>query len=515
MVNFCDDLTVQSVLPKEISRDYPMKTKTTLNNPITEGVIWQQILLYFFPLLVSSFFQQLYNTADAVIVGQAAGKEALSAVGGSAGSVLGIFLMFYVGFGGGAAVPASQHFGAKKEAALRTTIRTSLWISALLGILGMVICFGFAGPILTLMNTPADVMVPSLWYLRITAFGMLPNALYNMGACTLRAIGDVRRPLAVLIITCLTNIALDLLLVVRFGLGAVGAAIATSLCQLFSALLILWCLRRAMGKAVESIRSGFPHAEDGPAFSNQEAAAAKISAADTGLPSLKRSSAGCSGVSLTDSFETAVRILRIGLPLGFTEVMYTFANTVLMAIVNGFGTDTVAAYAAYCKIEFLFWMIVGSFGISITTFVGQNIGAGRWDRVRQSIRESAVMMYITQSLVIVFLYFGAEFLQGLFSRDPAVVSIGTDMMHFLLPFYILYVPIEILFGALRGMGDSLIPTLLTFIGICVTRCVWGLLVVPLHHTINMVLLSFAVSWIVTSAAFILYYRRYARKHFPQ
>ena len=152
----------------------------------------------------------------------------------------------------------------------------------------------------------------------------------------------------------------------------------------------------------------------------------------------------------------------MGLPLGFTEVMYTFANVVLMAAVNSFGTDTVAAYAAYGKIDAIFWMIVGSFGISITTFVGQNIGAGRWDRVMQSIRDCALMMFASLGVVIVILYMGAETLQELFCSDPDVVSIGVKMMHFLMPFYVLYIPIEVLFGALRGMGNSLAPTLLTF-----------------------------------------------------
>ncbi|MDO5132970.1 MAG: MATE family efflux transporter, partial [Eubacteriales bacterium] len=228
-------------------------------NPITEGAIRQQILLYFFPLLLSSFFQQLYNTADAVIVGQAAGKEALSAVAGSAGSVLGIFMMFYMGYASGAAVLAAQYFGARKKAALRAAVRISFITSAVLGLTGMLVCFGFAAPILTVMGTPADVYGHALQYLRIVSLGMVPNALYNMGAAALRAIGDVRRPLAILIITCLCNIGMDLLLVVFLGMGAPGAALATILCQLLSALLVLRCLRRAVFRQ-GALRSGSPNA---------------------------------------------------------------------------------------------------------------------------------------------------------------------------------------------------------------------------------------------------------------
>ena len=452
-------------------------------------MIWRQILLYFFPLLLSSFFQQLYNTADAMIVGQAAGKQALSAVGGSAGSVVGIFIMFYIGFSGGAAVLAAQFFGAENSTALQSSIRKSLSLSFLMGLAGTLVCFFFASSILTVMNTPADIMAPSLWYLKIAAFGMLPNSLYNMGASILRAVGDVRRPLFILIFTCLSNIGLDLLFVASLGMGASGAALATVLCQFLSACLVLWFLRpflpggrRILFTKVIS-KTGKPKEEIHHRHS--------------------RSPENLTG-----------RILQMGLPLGFSEVMYTFANVVLMSVVNGFGTDTVAAYAAYGKIDAIFWMIVGSFGVAITTFVGQNIGAGRWDRVMQSIRDCALMMFLTLGIVIALLYTGAEFMQSLFITDPDVILIGVRMMHFLMPFYFLYIPIEILFGALRGMGDSLLPTLITFFGVCVLRSAWGIFIVPLHHTVNMVLLGFPVTWIVSDLAFAVYFYWYVQRNKP-
>ena len=465
------------------------QTKILSGNPITEGVIWRQILLYFFPLLLSSFFQQLYNTADAMIVGQAAGKQALSAVGGSAGSVVGIFIMFYIGFSGGAAVLAAQFFGAENSTALQSSIRKSLSLSFLMGLAGTLVCFFFASSILTVMNTPADIMAPSLWYLKIAAFGMLPNSLYNMGASILRAVGDVRRPLFILIFTCLSNIGLDLLFVASLGMGASGAALATVLCQFLSACLVLWFLRpflaggrRILFTKVIS-KTGKPMEEIHHRHS--------------------RSPENLTG-----------RILQMGLPLGFSEVMYTFANVVLMSVVNGFGTDTVAAYAAYGKIDAIFWMIVGSFGVAITTFVGQNIGAGRWNRVMQSIRDCALMMFLTLGIVIALLYTGAEFMQSLFITDPDVILIGVRMMHFLMPFYFLYIPIEILFGALRGMGDSLLPTLITFFGVCVLRSAWGIFIVPLHHTVNMVLLGFPVTWIVSDLAFAVYFYWYVQRNKP-
>ena len=505
---------------------------TAAANPITEGVIWQQILFFFFPLLLSSFFQQLYNTADALIVGRTAGKEALSAVGGSSGSVLIIFIMFYVGFAGGASVPAARFFGAKNERDLQETIRLSLLISSVLGIVGTVICFGGARVILTAMHTPADILDLSVSYLRIVAPGLIPSALYNMEAAALRAMGDSRRPLAVLIFTCLTNIGLDLLLVAVLGMGAVGAGIATAVCHLLSALLALAFLRKKTSSLFGDIRSDIPSgassavSSDGSSDVSSVSSSAVSSGGSSAVSSdisqdvsQKKSSSGRHKKGLSQRLRTpdslARLILRMGLPLGLAEVMYTFANVILMSVVNGFGTDTVAAYAAYGKIDAIFWMVVGSFGISITTFVGQNIGAGRWDRVMQSIRESTLMMFIVLGAVIAVLYSFAYPLQNLFCTDPEVVAIGTDMMHFLMPFYFLYIPIEILFSALRGMGDSIIPTLITFFGVCVLRSVWGLFIVPLHHTVNMVLLGFPVTWIVSTAAFIIYFRIYMRRRHPE
>ncbi len=538
-------------------------------NPITEGVIWKQILFFFFPLLVSAFFQQLYNTADALIVGRIAGKEALSAVGGPSGSLLNIFIMFFLGFSGGASVPAAQFFGAKEEDSLRNTIRASLLISCVIGLIAAVICFGGARLILTAMHTPADILAPSQAYLRIIAFGLIPCALFNMGSSILRAMGDSRRPLSVLVLTCLINIALDLLFVAALRMGASGAAAATSLCHLLSALLTLYLLKKSLDGlslssapqsavsasdeislpnsadiligSTESANLGLeslPHlekiedeiADDDDPDRDIVSSPAKIvpEAADdddpdrdivsdsgrntaSGIPSGKKSGKSHPGIPK----DIARYILQMGIPMGFSEVAYSFANVVLMSAVTQLGTDTVAAYAAYVKIDSLFWMVVGSFGISITTFVGQNIGAGRWDRVMKSIRECSVMMFAVMGFIIFMLYYFANPLQSLFCTDPEVVRIGTQMMHFLLPFNFLYIPIEILFGSLRGMGDSIVPTLITFFGICVLRSAWGIFIVPLHHTIEMILLGFPVTWIVTDISFFIYFFMYLHKTRPQ
>jgi Na+-driven multidrug efflux pump len=321
---------------------------------------------------------------------------------------------------------------------------------------------------------------------------------------------------------------LDLFFVAVLGMGASGAAVATALCHLLSALLALFFLKRTLnGLSLTSslrtpVTADLAGSVDGavPADITDSADMAVLAGGENITEKTGRTESGGKSQKLRIPSrpripkDIARRILRMGLPLGFSEVTFTFANLILMSVVNRLGTDTVAAYAAYGKIDAIFWMVVGSFGISITTFVGQNIGAGRWDRVMQSIRECALMMFLVMGVVIGTLYYFSYPLQHLFCTDLAVVEIGTRMMHFLMPFYFLYIPIEILFGALRGMGDSLLPTLITFFGVCVLRSAWGIFTVPLHHTVNMVLLGFPVTWIVSDLAFAVYFYWYVQRNKP-
>jgi Na+-driven multidrug efflux pump len=203
--------------------------------------------------------------------------------------------------------------------------------------------------------------------------------------------------------------------------------------------------------------------------------------------------------------EMIFKMLRLGIPLGFETLMYTFSCVVLTSAVNTFGTDTVAAYAGFVRIESFYWMLEQAFAVSITTFVGQNYGAGRMDRVFRAARQGAVLMYIFMGLTIVIMYAGCPIWLGLFTTDAGVIEIGVSMMRYLLPFYILYIPSGVFFATLRGMGDSLRPTLITFAGVCALRIAWVALVFPAFPTIRALLFCFPVSWTVTSVAYALYF----------
>ena len=445
-------------------------------NPITHGVIWKQLLLYFVPLLLSSFLQLCYNTADTIIVGRFVGKIALTAVGGSAGQIYAMVTEFMIGASGGAAVIMSQAYGARNKKLLDDGLHNAVALALAMGALFTVTGLLVSKTALVTAGAPAETMAGSLMYLRIAFAGLIPCALYNMGAGVLRAAGDSKKPLRFLVISIGLNIALDLLFVAVLHLGIGGAALATILTQTLSAALVLRALMKGAGK--------------------EERAGALLPPLD-----LRR-------LRLQENI--ALKMLRLGIPLGLETLMYTFSCVVLTSAVNTFGTDTVAAYAGFVRIESFYWMLEQALAVSITTFVGQNLGAGLYGRVRSVSRQGAALMYIFMGTAIVIMYAGCPVWLGLFTTDPDVLKIGVEMMRYLLPFYILYVPDGVFFSTLRGMGDSLRPALITFIGVCVLRILWVLFVFPQFPTMRALLFCFPVSWSVTAVIYAVYYSWYRK-----
>lgn len=434
-------------------------------NQITEGVIWKQLLIFFFPIVIGTFFQQIYNTADSIVVGRFVGKEALAAVGGSVNQIVNLVVEVFVGLTSGASVVVAQFYGAKDKKNLNKTLHTSYAFGIVTGFVVGVIGFTLTDTVLGLMKTPQELMADSRLYLHIYFCGMIFNIIYNMGASILRAVGDSRRPLYVLMVTCGLNIVLDILLVVIFRLGVMGVAIATVSCQGISSILVTAMLMK-----------------EHPLFQ------------------LKLREIRFYRVSLNS-------VLRIGIPAALEATMYTIANLIIQVFVNELGTDIVAAWGTFAKIDAVYWMVVNAFGISITTFVGQNYGAGKVKRMRKSVGICLGMSYAGAILVSGALYALAGPLYRLFTTDENVVRIGVDMMHFLLPSYFMYVVIGILSGALRGAGRVLVPMLLTCGGVCLIRIVWMFGVFPGHPGINTIMLSYPVSWGITAVLFIIYYFR--------
>ncbi len=446
-------------------------------NSITEGPIWKSLLAYFGTLLLGAFFQQFYNTVDAIIVGKAVGSDALAAVGGSAAMVVNLFVGFFMGASSGATVVIAQFYGAKRNEEVSKAVHTAIALAIIGGAVITGIGLVISSWIIRVMNTPVEITEASTMYLRIYFIGMIANLIYNMGAGILRAIGDSKRPLIVLVISCFVNIVLDVFFVIVLGLGkmgitegVIGVAVATVMCQVISAVIIVVMLMRSDGSYKLYLK--------------------KIA---VDLSMLRR-------------------ILSIGLPAGFQSTMYTLSNILIQSSINSFGKDATAAWAAYGKIDVLFWMTISSLGTAVTTFAGQNFGAGKYDRVRNTVRQAfAIAASITIPLSLALCTWG-RILLHIFIDDENVIAIGVQMIEFLAPFYIAYIGVEIFSGTLRGLGDALIPMLITLSGICFLRVFWILVVFPHNRTIENVEISYPITWITTSVLFLCYYLFYIHKN---
>lgn len=457
----------QEKTDKEISA---MSQNTAARN-ITEGVIWKQLLSFFFPILLGTFFQQMYNTVDTIIVGRFVGTEALAAVG-STGALISLLNGFFIGLGSGATVLVSQFFGASDHSGVKKALHTGIGLSLILGLLISIVGLCFGPQILQLMKTPADCLDGAVIYARIFFSGAVASMIYNMGAGILRAMGDSKRPMIFLVITCFANIFLDIFCVVVLKMGIAGAAVATVLSQIISAVLVVYILLRL-----------------------PEEYALRIS--QIGLDSL-----------------LLKRILAVGVPAGLQFVTFDLANLLIQSGINSFGSATIAAFTAYAKADMLTWMLSGAFGVAITTFVGQNYGAQKYDRIYKSVKiclgMGIVLIGSCSGVIILF----RHFILGIFSADPEVIRLGAWLMLWVVPFNVIFVPVEIFAGAMRGTGYSAVPTAITCVCVCIFRVLWLFTVVQVFHTLEMLMLCYPISWILADIAFVITFRRGKWLHKP-
>ncbi len=431
---------------------------------ITEGVIWKQLLSYFFPILLGTFFQQMYNTVDTIIVGRFVGTSALAAVG-AAGPLISLVTGFFVGLSTGATVLLSQYYGAGDRKGVSNALHNGIALALVMGAVITVLGFTAGKQLLVWMNTPDNCLANALQYERIYFLGAISSTVYNMGAGVLRAMGDSKRPTIFLMITCLLNILGDLFFVLVLKMGIAGVAAATVLSQTVSAVLVLLTL----GKLPQDI-------------------------------------AFCPGKLRLDR-RLLGRILAVGIPAGLQMTTFDLAGTLIQSGVNSFGEVTVAAWTAYCKTDFLTWMISGAFGVSITTFVGQNFGAGRLDRVKKSVWTCMGMsMALVGMLSVVELLFRRQIL-SIYSADAEVIRMGAYLMLWTVPFNFLFMPVEIFAGTMRGTGYSVVPMVIMCLCVCAYRVVWVLTVVAKFHFIELLAVCYPISWALASAALYIAYLR--------
>ena len=440
-----------------------MNKTISARNTLTEGSIGKQLLLFFFPIALGTFFQQFYNTIDAIVVGRYVSSNALAAVGGSSGQIINLIVGFFTGLTSGASVIVSQFFGGGDREKVNNSMHT-LYAFSVLGSLVITVLGILAAPfLLEIMHTPGEIMADSVLYLRVYFSGAFFIFIYNTGASLLRALGDSRRPLIYLILCCLINIVLDLFCVVVLRMGVAGVAVATLLAQAISACLVTRALLRSPQWCDFSLRKIRIH-----------------------------------GNMLKPQ-------LYIGLPGGIQGSMYSLSNIILQTAVNNIGANAVAAWTIHGKVDSLFWMINGSLGIAVTTFVGQNYGAGRMDRVKKSVQIGLGMDLGFAILCSLFMLLFRVPLLSLFTDETEVMQIASTTLGIITPFYALFTFIEMYTSALRGMGDVLVPMIMTILGICGFRILWVLFVVPLAPTMETISYNYPVSWGLTAAFFIVYY----------
>ena len=428
---------------------------------MTEGSIWKSILLFSVPLILGNLLQQLYNTADSIIVGNFLGSNALAAVG-SSGSPIYLLIGFSQGVAVGAGVVVSQYLGAKDKKETRIAVHTSLAIAVILGLILTVGGIAVSRSLLIWMNTPEEVLGDAVTYMKLYFGGVLFSVVYNMAAGILNAAGNSRRSVIYLACASITNIILDLVLIAGLKMGVAGAAIATDISQLVSCVLSLRFLMKV------------------DADYKVELSAIR----------LHRKMAG--------------RIIRVGLPTGIQNMVISFSNVLVQASVNSYGAAAMAGFAAYMKIDGFNILPVSSISMAATTFVGQNYGAGRLDRVKRSV-------WVTLAIGVIYtLCTGAALLAGqdailhLFTADEAVVTYGKLAMRWFCPFYFLLSILHGLAGAVRGTGASIPPMVVLLVSLCLFRVVWIQFLLPFFSGIEGVFILYPVSWGLGALLMILY-----------
>ena len=431
------------------------------NNLMTEGSIVKSLLLFALPLIFGNLLQQLYNTADSIIVGNFVGANALAAVG-SSGSPIYLLIGFSQGLAVGAGVVVSQFLGAKDHREAQEAVHTSLAIAVIMGLLLTVGGIACGRALLVAMNTPAEVLGDAVTYIRIYFGGVLFSVVYNMTAGILNAAGNSRRSLIYLAWASVTNIVLDLVFIVIFRMGVAGAAIATDISQLVSCVLSL----RFLIKSTDDCRV---------------------------IPR-----------EIRLHKKMAARIIRVGLPTGIQNMVISFSNVLVQASVNSYGAAAMAGFAAYMKIDGFNILPVTSFSMAATTFVGQNYGAGNLKRVKNgmwvTLGMSVLYTLCTGTLLLAF----QNPIMHLFTSDETVVAFGCSAMHYFCPFYFLLAILHGMAGAVRGTGRSVPPMVVLLISLCLFRVVWIQFVLPFFAGIEGVFVLYPVSWALGAVLMALY-----------
>lgn len=430
---------------------------------MTEGNIWKLLIVFALPLILGNLLQQMYNTADSIIVGNYIGSNGLAAVG-SGSSLIQLIIAFSQGAAVGAGVIVSQSIGAKRSDIIKKSVHTAMCISIILGLVLSVIGVIFSSQLIEWMRTPEDVLEDSISYFRLYCAGLIFNVIYNMATGILNAAGNSKKPLQYLAIASVTNIVLDLVFIKVFKMGIEGAAIATDISQALSCVLAIGYLLR--------VKSDY-----------------KIN-----IKELKIDKA------------IAKEIIRIGLPTAIQNAVISFSNVLVQSSVNDYGSIAMAGYTAYLKIDGFNILPVLSISMAVTTFTGQNVGAKNLKRVKKGMYDALIMCIIYTVLTGIFLLSLSHQILSLFTNDSAVIEYGQLAMKYFCPFYFLLGILNTLAGTVRGAGKGVPPMLILLFSMCIFRIFWIKLALPFFSTIDGIFMLYPISWLVGMIMMIIYTR---------
>ena len=438
---------------------------------MTQGKPLSCLIAFSVPLLIGNLAQQMYNTVDSIIVGQYVGDSALAAVGTS-GPILNLLLLLFMGISTGAGILVSQYFGAHRQKELETTVGTCLTLTFIASLIIMVVGTVIVEPLMTLLGTPPDVHGMAVDYLTIISLGIIGTAYYNIGSGILRGLGDSVSPLLYLIVACVLNIFLDLLFVVKFDMAAAGVALATVIAQAISAVLCVW----------------------------------KITHMTKILRVRKK--------DLVPDKHITMKTIRLGLPSGLTQAIFSMAAIVVQALTNSFGTSVIACAIVVMRVDGFAMMPNFTFGMAMTTFVGQNVGAGRLDRVKEGVKKGLTAgLAVAVILVAAILGFG-EGLMRLFTTTEEVVLLGVHMMRILALGYIAMAVTQSLSGVMRGAGDTMTPMWVSLLTTIVIRVplAYGIAFLTRSEALpngspDSIFISLLISWVMGAVLTSIFYRR--------
>ena len=419
------------------------------------GPLFMKMIMFTLPLAASSILQQLFNSVDVAVMGRFASSQALAAVGSNA-PVISLLINLFMGVSMGANVIISNHIGQNDRRSIRDAISTVGLVAIVSGLLMMVVGILVARPILTMMDTPADVLDMAVTYLRIFFLGIPFFMIFDFGSAILRSMGDTRRPLYILVAAGIVNTILNLVFVIIFHMGVAGVAIATSIANAVSAALIIYLLLHE--KEPYRLRPKKLYIE----------------------------------------WKELKRMLQIGVPAGLQGMVFSVSNVLLQASINGYGSDAIAGSAAAVNFEYYCYFIIGAFNGAAISFTGQNYGAGLNHRVKRIFAICLFMGFVGCAALNWFFIWQEDFFLRLFTDSPAVIAFGKTRMHIALAWQSIAAFYEISGSVLRGMGKSIEPTLITVFGTCLLRIVWIYTIMPGWRGFDHLITVYPVSWAITA-----------------